>query len=48
MANQTGKGTTHQLNKINLTLIKTNDKLDKLAELFEKMIRYNIEMHNSK
>jgi hypothetical protein len=39
MTNQAGKGSSHQLNKINLTLNKTNEKLDKLIDLLTKFIR---------
>lgn len=48
MTNQTDKGSSHQLNKINLTLSKTNEKLDKLVEMLAKMISINIEMYNRK
>ena len=38
---------SRQLNKINLTLNKTNEKLDRLADLLAKIIKYNIEIHNN-
>ena len=38
---------SRQLNKINLTLNKTNEKLDRLADLLLKMIKDNIKIHNN-
>jgi len=48
MKNQTDRGASHQLKQINLTLTKTNEKLDMLAELLTEMIKYNIKIHNNK
>lgn len=36
---QIGRGTSHQLNKLNLSLHKTNEKLDKLIDLLTKFIK---------
>jgi len=47
MSNQTARGSSHQLSKINLTLNKTNEKLDKLADLLMKMNSDNIRLHNN-
>ena len=48
MKKETNRGSVNQLKQINLTLTKTNEKLDKLVELLAKMVSDNIKMHNNK
>ena len=48
MKDKIGRGTSSQLNKINLTLKETNEKLDKLVDLLAKMVSDNIKMHNNR
>ena len=48
MKNETNRGSVNQLKQINLTLTKTNEKLDMLVDLLAKMISDNIKMHNNK
>ena len=47
MKNETNRGSVNQFKQINLTLTKTNEKLDMLVDLLAKMIKYNIEIHNN-
>jgi hypothetical protein len=39
MNDQTNRGSSHQLNKLNLSLNKTNEKLDLLIELLTKLLK---------
>jgi|ETNvirnome_2_300_1030623.scaffolds.fasta_scaffold59698_3 hypothetical protein len=47
MKSQMDRGSSHQLHIIKIELSKTNEKLDKLAELLAKLISDNIRLHNN-